>query len=197
VKDDLINLLLEPNDVNVKLKPMSQAYLEKISAERKQFIFDMANDEWVDRLDEATKENDAKFTALSEQMYQQRVTFLATPTTSALELHCFADHWNWGSGVEAMRQVAVHPNCDAATALLLFWRSDPEYYLQFQTRDEVPEYNRDAFDLTQLIEERVVRDGYASSGEIGFNPRGDVRIGEPVSGRRVIPTQMMQAVLAK
>jgi hypothetical protein len=172
------------------------AYLEKISAERKQFIFDMANDEWVDRLDEATKKDEAKFNALSEQIHQQRVTFLATPTTPALELHCFADHWNWGS-VEAMRQVAEHPNCDAATALLLFWRSDPEYYLQFASRDDVPDYNRDGFDLTRLIEERFLRDGYSSSGLIGFNPREDARIGEPVPGQRVIPAQMMQAVLVR
>jgi hypothetical protein len=85
------------------------AYLEKIPAELKQSIFDMANDEWVDRLDEATKKDEAKYTALSEQMYQRRVTFLATTSTPALELHCFADHWNWGGGVEAMRQVAEHP----------------------------------------------------------------------------------------
>jgi hypothetical protein len=173
------------------------AYLEKISAERKQFICDMANDEWVDRLDDSTKKDDAKFNALSEQMYRQRVTFLATASTPALELHCFADHWNWGGGVEAMRQVAEHPNCDAATALLLFWRSDPEYYLQFSSRDDVPNYNRDGFDLTQLIEERFLRGGYSSGGEIGFNPREDVRIGEPVPGRRVIPAQLMQAVLAR
>jgi hypothetical protein len=183
--------------MNARLEPMDRDYLEKISAERKQFIFDMANDEWVDRLDEATKKDDAKFAALSEQMHQQRVTFLATAFTSALELHCFADHWNWGGGVEAMRQVAEHPNCDAATALLLFWRSDPEYYLRFSSRDEVPDYNRDGFDLTQLIEERFLRGGYSSSGQIGFNPRKDVRISEPVLGQRVIPEVMMQAVVGR
>ena len=98
---------LESHDLNATLERMGRDYLEKISAERKQFIFDMANDEWVDRVDEATKKDDAKFTALSEKMYQRRVTFLATQTTPALELHCFADHWNWGGGVEAMRQ----PRC--------------------------------------------------------------------------------------
>ena len=187
---------LEPHNVDARLEDMDRDSLKKISVERQQFIFDMANDEWVDRLDEATKKDDAKFTALSEQMYQRRVRFLATATTPALELHCFADHWNWSGGVEAMRQVAVHPNCDAATTWLLFWRSDPEYFLQFASRDEVPDYNRDAFDLTHLIEEKFVRGEYSSSGEIGFNPRQDVRIGEPVPGRRVIPEIMMQAVLA-
>ncbi len=86
---------------------------------------------------------------------------------------------------------------DATTALLLFWRSDPEYDLQFASRDDVPDYNRDAFDLTQLIQERVSRGGYSPSSLIGFNPRQDVRIGEPVPGRRVIPAQMMQAVLTR
>jgi hypothetical protein len=41
-----------------------------------------------------------------------------------------------------------------------------------------------------------LRGGYSSSGLIGFNPREDVRIGEPVPGQRVIPEVMMQAVLA-
>jgi Domain of unknown function (DUF4274) len=172
------------------------AYLEKISTERQQFIFDMANDEWVDRVDEAIRDDEIRFDALSEEMQAKTAQFLAT-TTESLELHCFADHWNWDGGMEEMMTIAKHPNCDAATALLLFWRSDPEYYLQFSSRDEVPDYNRDGFDLTQLIEERFLRGGYASSGEIGFDPREDVRIGEAVPGRRVIPAQLMQAVLAR
>jgi hypothetical protein len=173
---------------------MNRDYLEQISPERKRFILDMANDEWVDQQDEATKGDDAKFAALSEKMHRQRLAFLADPSTPALELHCFADHWNWGGGVEAMMTIAKHPNCDAATALLLFWRADPEYYLQFSSRDDVPDYNRDGFDLTRLIEERFLRGEYSSSGQVAFDPPKDVRVSDPIPGRRVIPTVMLEAV---
>jgi hypothetical protein len=188
---------LTSNRTEWTVDPMDNNYLDRISIERRQFVFDIANDEWVDRLDAETKQDNTKYTALSEQVRQQRLTFLTTPSTSSLDLHCFADHWNWGGGVESMRQAAEHPNCDAATALLLFWRSDPEYYLQFSSRQEVPDYQWDSFDLTQLIQERFLCGHYVARGEIGFAPRVDVRISEPIPGQRVIPEQLMKAILTR
>jgi Domain of unknown function (DUF4274) len=170
----------------------NEDYLAKISKERKQFLCDIANDEWVDRIDEASKRDPAKFEAMSEKMRLARDTFLAT-TTNAFELHCFAEHWNWGGGNEAMRTVAEHPHCDAATALLIFWRSDPQYYLQYPSRDNVPDYLQDGFDLAWLIEERYLRGDYAI-GNLSFDPRKDVRIAEPVPGQRILSARMMLAV---
>jgi hypothetical protein len=167
-------------------------HLAKLSTECAQFLRDIANDEWVDRIDEVTKGDPVKFSAMADQMQRARQAFLAT-TKSALELHTFVDYWNWGGENEAMRTVAEHPYCDAATALLIFWRADPQYYLQFPSRADVPDYLWDGFDLIQLIEERYLRGAYTSGG-ISFDPQTDVRIAAPIPGQRKIPARMMQAV---
>jgi hypothetical protein len=169
------------------------AYLNLLSAERKQYLRDLANDEWVDRVDEITKRDDSKFQALSAAMYEERCRFLAT-TESDIELHYFVDHWNWGGGVEAMRAVAEHPHCDAATALLIYWRADPQYYLKFHARDAVPDYNRGGYDLVLAIEARYLSDCYSRGGEVGYVPSEDMRIAEPVPGDRTIPVLLLQGV---
>jgi hypothetical protein len=53
--------------------------------------------------------------------------------------------WHW---------IASRPDCDRATALAIFWMSTPEYYLDFATRDAVPEINRVHWDLEELIRTR-------------------------------------------
>jgi hypothetical protein len=61
----------------------------------------------------------------------------------------------------------------------------------------VPEYNREGFDLVRLIEKRLGRGGYVAGAEIGFNPREDVRVSDPLPGQRPTPTAMIQPVLAR
>ena len=174
---------------------MNRDYLERISPERQQFIFDMANDEWVNRLEARVREDDAAFARLVEEMQQQTRRFVET-CTDGLELHCFADHWNWDGGVAPLVKIAEHPHCDAATALLLFWRATPTFYLPFPTRDEVPDWSRETFDLIELIQARYVRGAY-SSGKISYDPAEDVRMQEPIPGQREIPAAMVQAVIAR
>ena len=171
---------------------MNRDYLERISPERQQFVFDMANDEWVDHLDEDDEE---RMDELSEEMERKTEEFVTT-CTDPLELHCFADHWNWDGGVSTLVKIAQNPHCDAATALLIFWRAQPTDYLEYRTRDDVPEYSRDTFDLIELIQTRYMQGAY-SSGKITYIPQADFRIPEPIPGQRVMPAVMMDAVIAK
>jgi hypothetical protein len=46
------------------------------------------------------------------------------------ELHEFVDRWNWDGGSEPIRRVLAHPLCDRGTALMVYWRLEPIFYLK-------------------------------------------------------------------
>ena len=142
-----------------------------LSPERDRFIRDIANDEWIDRLDAEISEDDQLFEAESKKWRTATQEFLAGDTP-AEELHLFAQAWNWDGGMNEMRQVATHPNCDAGTALMLYWLAGPEFYLQYETREGVPAWAHEGLDLVQTIEQRYLSDAYATS-QIRFDPRAE------------------------
>ena len=164
-----------------------------LSAQRRQYIADLANDEWVDRLPPDV--DDARFDELSEEMELETHRFLTDETTTAHELHYFADRWNWDGGVWRMTQLIRHPRCDAGTALLVYWRARPEYFRAYPERSDVPEHARDGFDLVMEIERRYTAGEYTSR-TIPFDPRAEGLVGayddRPV--RRSLPPVMYDAV---
>ena len=95
------------------------------------------------------------------------------PTATAEELHAFARHWNIDGGLEPLEQLIRLPRCELATAKLVYWRLDPLWHLQYKTRDEVPHFARDGFDLAAEIERRVAAGAYRE-GTITFDPAHDV-----------------------
>jgi hypothetical protein len=91
--------------------------------------------------------------------------------TDPEELHLFAN-WNGNGLVEEMRRVVEHPLCDLGTALLIYWRGKPGYYLQFADRTDVPSCNLNAYDLLRDIEDLVARKRFKTS-RFNFDPRND------------------------
>ena len=45
------------------------------------------------------------------------------------EWHALAIAWDWEDGIEPLHWIIQQPTCDRATALAIFWESDPEYFL--------------------------------------------------------------------
>ena len=87
--------------------------------------------------------------------------------------HRLALFGNWDVVQPArFRRIAEQPNCDRATALLLFWKSEPEYYLEFADRAAVPEVNRAGYDLIVLIRERWEAGAYTRA-ELAFDRERD------------------------
>jgi len=87
--------------------------------------------------------------------------------------HRLALFGNWDYFEPALlRRIAEQPNCDRATALVLFWKSEPEYYLPFADRAAVPEGSRDGYDLLVLIRERW-RAGAYTRAELAFDRERD------------------------
>lgn len=87
--------------------------------------------------------------------------------------HRLALYGNW-DGVEdrVWRTIVLHPDCDQATALAIFWKASPEYYVEFNDRTAVPAVNRSGYDLITLIRERWQSGAYVRS-ELAFDPDTD------------------------
>lgn len=87
-------------------------------------------------------------------------------------LHRRALAYNWDSGPAGARSIAVHPDCDRATALLIYWRLSPHHYRRFATVEEAPGRMRAAAALARELEERLTS-GEFRTGLLSYNPADD------------------------
>ena len=97
---------------------------------------------------------------------------LMNAITDPEELHLYADGFNWDCGCSDMAKVIAHPLCDLGTALLIYWRGSPRWYLQYNDRSEVKEHELDTFDFLMETEKRVQSNSFRTRGQ-QFNPRND------------------------
>lgn len=93
------------------------------------------------------------------------------------EWHQVADQWNWDNGSDPLRWIVEQPNCDRATALLIFWRGEPSYFWDGPaTRNEWlasgRHFSADNYDLAVLIVDRWCGQGYARR-KLAYDPMGD------------------------
>jgi len=135
-----------------------------ISSERKQFIADIANDEWVDRLPADVIDNEKEFDRQGLIMQEKCDEFLRTCACSE-ELHEFAELFNWDTGCKDMMKLIENPACDRNTARLVFWLSGVQYYQSnFANRDAIEhQHDLDVWDLIQRITENVTSSWYKAA----------------------------------
>lgn len=83
--------------------------------------------------------------------------------------HRIALHGNWDFiEPEVWRWIVSQPDCDRATALTIFWKAQPDFYLEYEDRESVPAFARDDFELVSLIRERWLAGAYRRS-ELAFD----------------------------
>lgn len=88
--------------------------------------------------------------------------------------HRLAHYGNWDFIDAAVwREIVMRPDCDRATALLIFWKAQPDYFVEFPDRMAVPEVNRGGYDLVHLIRKRWGEGKYPQAN-IAFDPEVDV-----------------------
>ena len=88
------------------------------------------------------------------------------------ELHFLADQHNWDDGVELLEWIIDSEFCDEATARLIFWRSQPEFYTEFIAEKEAGSF-ADVYLLLRKIVKNV-ESGVYKKRELEFNPLTDV-----------------------
>lgn len=107
-----------------------------------------------------------------------------------------ANHHNWDDGLEKLYKILKNKDCDRATALLIYWRCQPDYYRQFSSEEEIPSYNRDAYELKKYIEAAIAENKYTKEIVL-FDPNAE-EVGDTVKetgkGFITIPQEMYLAV---
>lgn len=71
-------------------------------------------------------------------------------TLNSKEQYFVATHHNWDDGVSLFHWIIDSPKCDKGTASLIFWASEPDYYLE-KSPEKLDEEEKDIYDLLQKI----------------------------------------------
>ena len=135
---------------------------KSVAKSRWAHIRQIATGDWMESLDP----NIGEFEALT-LWDQQRASFLRE-CANPFELHLFAYGWNWDDGVGSIRKLIKNDACDAGTALMLYWTSDPEFYLDCRTISDY-EYDKETLKISRFIEGKFKRGGFTSHS-IPFDP---------------------------
>ena len=86
--------------------------------------------------------------------------------------HRFAMEGNWDFHDPAVYQwIVSQPDCDKATALLYFWKAQPEYELEYP--DASNAHDREGYALINFIRERWLAASYVRS-ELEFSREKDL-----------------------
>jgi Domain of unknown function (DUF4274) len=86
--------------------------------------------------------------------------------------HIVAEYLNWDFAQNVLEWIVSQPQCDLATAALLFWKGAPEYWLKFSNSDAVPRHHLDDFNFAKNLADRANSGLYARQ-ELAF--AGDAR----------------------
>ena len=110
---------------------------------------------------------------LPDDLYNEIIAWL--PWASPDEWHRVAFGWNWGFGSDILRWITRQPECDKATALLIFWYGEPSYYWSDnleQTGNRLADRssNNDDFHLLGEIMSSWRSKSYTRA-ELAFDPR--------------------------
>lgn len=66
-----------------------------------------------------------------------------------------AYHHNWDKGLKTLETILAQPDCDRATALMIYWHASPAYYNQYASIEAVPLHERPVYTLIRSLEDRL------------------------------------------
>ena len=91
---------------------------------------------------------------------------------SAASMHFLADIYNWDDGEEVLDWIISNPKCDKGTALLIFWRAQPDDYTCYENEKEA-DYNSGVFLMLKKIIKNFETDFYKKEA-IFCDPKNEV-----------------------
>jgi hypothetical protein len=121
----------------------------------------------------------------------------AIPKLSPAALHEFCCLFNWDGGVNALSLALDQPHCERATALAIYWNSEPD---SWANRSDIKDWERDTFSLYQKAERRLIADDFIERN-IEFNIREEIggvdSYWNRVAANTNIPDQLKPLLVAK
>lgn len=83
-------------------------------------------------------------------------------------MHFLADIYNWDDGEEVLDWIISNPKCDKGTALLIFWRAEPDDYTCFSNEKEADDEKGIFLMLKKIIDN--FETGFYKRERICFDP---------------------------
>lgn len=77
--------------------------------------------------------------------------------TKSEEIYLKAEFHNWDLGLELPKSLLRDENCDKATALLIYWESDPGFYYQYDSLNDIPQWAIEGYELMKEAEELIIQ----------------------------------------
>ncbi len=81
--------------------------------------------------------------------------------------HVVAGKLNWDCSHDVLEWIVSQPQCDLATAALLFWMGEPDGWLKYPNVDAVPRIHLDNFNLIRKLAEGA-NSGFYTRRELVF-----------------------------
>lgn len=98
--------------------------------------------------------------SIEEENYLPQKTIFESLNSE--EQYYLADMYNWDEGVEIQNWVINSDKCDLGTAIMIFWRAEPDYYFDYNS-DTIKSYQRDVWELLQSILKKVRNNEFVES----------------------------------
>lgn len=95
-------------------------------------------------------------------------------TLNSTELHYLADIYNWDDDIEVLFWIINSDKCDKGTALMIFWRAIPDYYLE-KDENELQLYEKENYQLLKEIIASFKSNKFRTS-KIKYNPADDFEV---------------------
>ncbi len=170
---------------------LSYAQCEKLSKSRRQYVLDVADDQWWDRLPDT---DDDRAVARERRRWSKLRRQFVETADKPLEIHCFTCNYNAERGMAPLIKLMKNPSCDAGTALRLYWINDPYYCSAYKTISECPYSEvQDSMRLLRTIKHRFENEGFTSR-KIPFDPAPWLTDGERSADMLGLPEVMLSAV---
>ncbi|MCI3937114.1 DUF4274 domain-containing protein [Chryseobacterium aahli] len=118
-----------------------------------------------------SRENFIKENFFELSFRDENPNFEKFKSLSSTELHYLADIYNWDDGVEILFWIINSDKCDKGTALMIFWRATPDYYLE-KNEDELEIYEKEVHQLLKKIIESFISNKFRKS-RLKYNPADD------------------------
>ena len=119
---------------------------------------------------------------------------LETRKARASDLNAEVDEHNWDVGIARVAAIVDDPDCDDATARMIFWRAEPSfYYGKALAGKAFQPYEAPTYELLRRIEEKMKAGGFPHLGQ-SYDPFQDWQIDRDDPGTRQIAAVMFEAV---
>lgn len=165
--------------------PPKSNHMKSLTPEQIARIEYLARDAWVVDTGDADDESKSwdNFTAALTQM-------------SSIELHYFACNFNWDCGIKELDAVIDHRECDAGTALTVYWLGQPATHYRMEARANLTPDAREIVALLRKIEAKLIKQefNHCSIACDPFNIMGQPMTRGFARDREVVPAEMFRKI---